>query len=234
MAKRTTAKAAARKTKAGKASPARAQAGKTAGRKQPAKRKPTKKPGDDGPPWLGPITDEALKRQPDGPPPMIAEWHTAMRERGDYVLLWAGAMRPPGEQGDRSWSSQWVNIGYPARDEDGDTQRISDTDAESAAKVERLLSPLAHEARVRLLQALYDGPRVSSELTAVTGLRGGNLYHHLKELIHAGHVSERDSGYALTNVGRQLLVTVTCIAGLIIEDRDDEGLVAGSSWGGKR
>ena len=181
------------------------------------------------------MTDQAAEGRPDGPPPMLAEWHAAMQERGDYVLLWAGAMRPPGEKGDRSWSSLWVHTRYDSPDDDAPTTDGKDsdaapTDAESPAKVERLLSPLAHEARVGLMQALYDGPRGSSELTSATDLRGGNLYHHLKELIHAGYVSERDAGYALTNVGRQLLVTVTCIASLIIEDRDDEGLVVGSNW----
>jgi len=232
MAKRTAGKATA-----GKASAVRTKAARRPRRKQSAKKKQGDIRGLDGPPWLGPITDQALKRQPKGPPPMIAEWHDAMRQRGDYVLLWAGAIRPPGEKGDRSWSSQWVHTSYPTPDEDGNAQTIGGTDPDaapmdraSAAKVERLLSPLAHEARVRLMQALYDGPLGSSELTAATSLRGGNLYHHLKELIRAGYVSERDGGYAMTNVGRQLLVTMTCMAGIIIEDRDDEGLVAGSNW----
>ena len=185
---------------------------------------------EQGPPYLGPISRRALERQAKGPPPMVAEWHKAMKERGDYVLLWAGAMRPPEQDGDHSWSATWVNIGYPPRGKKGEPETVGSTDPASAAKVERLLAPLAHEARVRLMQALYDGVRGSSELTKATGLRGGNLYHHLKGLIHAGCVAERDGGYALSNVGRQLLVTMSCLAGLIIEDRDDEGLVVGSHW----
>ena len=84
--------------------------------------------GAEGPPYLGPITDQALKHQPEGPPPMIREWHDAMKGRGDYVLLWAGAMRPHGETGDRSRSCQWVNIGYPPQDEDGQPLMTSSTD----------------------------------------------------------------------------------------------------------
>lgn len=236
MAKRTTGKAMPRKTKAGKASPGRAGAVKRPRRKQAANKKGDIR-GLDGPPWLGPLTDQALQGQQDGPPPIIEEWHAAMRERGDYVLLWAGAIRPPGEKGDRSWSSLWVHASYDSPDEDGHAKTTAGADPDSApmdpasaAKVERLLSPLAHEARVRLMQALYDGPLGSSELTAATSLRGGNLYHHLKELIRAGYVSEREGGYAMTNVGRQLLVTMACMASLIIEDKDDQGLVVGSRW----
>jgi len=184
---------------------------------------------DDHAPYLGPITNAALERQKQGPPPMIAEWHEAMKGAGDYVLLWAGAVRLGEGRGDRSWSCLWVNTGYPPPDEKGEPKRKSATDADAAAKVECLLTPLAHEARVRLMQALYDGPRGASELTAATDLRGGNLYHHLKELIHADCVCEQDGGYALTNTGRYLLITMEGLAGQFIEDRDEEGLV-GKTW----
>ena len=60
----------------------------------------------------------------------------------------------------------------------------------------------SNENRVRILQALLKGARTSSELSRETGLEGGQLYHHLKELMLAGYVEAVERGkYALTAKG---------------------------------
>jgi len=105
--------------------------------------------------------------------------------------------------------------------------------AASPSAIERMLSPLAHEARVKLMQTMHDGPRSAGQLAEATGLRGGNLYYHLKELLHASYVREVAGGYDLTPLGCQMLLTVAAIASKVVEDRGEQGLlVADHARGG--
>ena len=189
----------------------------------------------EGPPYLGPVTEAAFiarDRKEHTPPPMIQEWGEALEGPG-FVLLLAGAWRGASEPGKLSWGHLIVSSSGPPlpppRPEEQE-QRSPTTDARVAAKVERLLAPLAHESRVRIMQVLCEGNCTSSELSVATGLTGGNLYHHLRDLIHAGYVRELAKGYALSNVGLQLLLTVTGIAGEAVQDKEAEGLVIGETW----
>jgi hypothetical protein len=61
-------------------------------------------------------------------------------------------------------------------------------------------------------------------------LRGGGLYHHLKELAHAGYVAQLAGRYRLTRLGRQLLVSILCMADEVVEDQGDQGLEVGADW----
>ncbi len=45
-------------------------------------------------------------------------------------------------------------------------------------------------SRIKLMQTMYDGPKSSAQLSEATSLRGGNLYYHLKSLLHASYVKE--------------------------------------------
>jgi DNA-binding transcriptional ArsR family regulator len=163
-----------------------------------------------------PLTEAAFGKpgDPPGPSPIEREWGEMAVEGTDLILCWAGRFIR-GQTG-RSW--HWISwhVGvkhpHPAL-------------SAPAANVERMLSPLAHEARVRLMQALYPGPKSSAELAEATGLRGGNLYYHLKELVHAAYVTEGEGKYDLTPLGGQLLVTFSVIAHKLVEDRGPEGLV---------
>jgi len=65
---------------------------------------------------------------------------------------------------------------------------------------------------------------ISSKLSESTGLKGGGLYHHLKELLYAGYVSENKGPFSLTNLGRQLLIAMALIARQVIVDRGHDGL----------
>jgi DNA-binding transcriptional ArsR family regulator len=181
-----------------------------------------------GRPSIGPVTDAALKKSGRGKPPkMAAELHEAVKEPGDYILLWAGACRAGDGKGSFSWSSLTTSLGGVEPTDD----RIAQQEVETpASHVERILSPLAHEARIRLLQILYSGPKSSSELSELTGLKGGNLHYHLKELMYADYVREKERQYSLTRLGIQLLITTTCIAHLNVKDMGEDGLEISGGW----
>jgi hypothetical protein len=175
-----------------------------------------------------PITKAALGGPAEeGPPPMVQEWVALAEHEYDVVFLWAGAWRR--SEGTHAWSWHWVRV----KDEQDRVEGLHPSVAPSPAAVERMLSPLAHEGRVHLMQAMQAGPRSAGELSGMTGLRGGNLYYHLKELLHASYVKEVAGGYDLTPLGAQLLLTVAAIASKVIEDRGEQGLlVADRSRGG--
>jgi len=186
--------------------------------------------GKEGPPDIGPITESALYCYGEPPPPIIREWHEFVRKPGDFILLWAGANRGHRKPDSiLSWSSLTVSGGDEPTPEDVESGEVSAGfhDPSVGAKVERMLSPLAHEARIRLMQAMFRMERNSSELSEAVGIKGGNLYYHLKELVHAGYVRVEKGEYALTDLGRQLLLTLTCIASQAVKDRGEEGLAIG-------
>ena len=83
------------------------------------------------------------------------------------------------------------------------------------------------------MQALFQAPLSSAALTKATGLKGGNLHHHLKELIYSSYVRaeerEQERRYILTNLGIHLLMTFAMLAGKIIQDRGDD-LVTVDIW----
>lgn len=177
-----------------------------------------------GPPSIGPLTDAATERQHSGPPPLVGEWCRAVKEPGDFVFFWGGATKAATDgEGTRGWSWLVTRLHEPG-DAEADAEDLPGPfHPEAAARTERLLAPLAHESRIRLLLVLFEAPCSSSYLGEQTGMKGGKLYYHLKELLHAGYVREHHGVYALTDLGYQLLTTVTCIAVRVIKDRDEEG-----------
>jgi len=159
-----------------------------------------------------------------GPRPMEREWGEFAKSDQDVIVYLAGMWN----RHDRrlGWGLCSVYLGGDNY-EGGHEHPALHT---AAASVERILSPLAHEARVRIMQAMYDAPKSSGELSEATGLRGGNLHYHLKELIHAAYVSETRGVYDLTPLGCQMLMTVTMLAHGIVKDRGEEGLLIVSNW----
>jgi len=179
-------------------------------------------------PWdKAPITKAALWRSLDeqAPPPIEAEWHGLVDHDQDVILFWGGAWNRGGQR--RGWT--W--IGWSVAEDDEAANAPNEVTRTPASSVERLLAPLAHEARIRILQTLYRGPKSSSELAEATGLRGGNLYYHLKELMHAAYVVASDFTYDITPLGCQMLISVTSIAGKVVADRGEQGLmVTSGGW----
>jgi len=83
----------------------------------------------------------------------------------------------------------------------------------SSKRVAKLLSPFSSEQRILILKTLIKGDRSSSELSRETGLEGGQLYHHLKELALAEYIELKERGiYTLTEKGRMVLLTVLAMA----------------------
>jgi len=162
---------------------------------------------------LGPLTKQAADTA-DGtaPPALIREWGKRLESEEDVVLLWAAASKR------LSW--WWMHVAVGPEGDDPVTHA-------APAKVERLVSPFAHEGRVTILQALYGGPLTSSQLCEATGFQGGRLYHHLRELKYAAYVSDEGGRYGLTQLGRELLITFALIAEQAIVDRGEEGLAVG-------
>lgn len=159
-----------------------------------------------------------------GPPPIELEWREQCQNDGDFVFLWSADWNRRGTR--LGWSWMWFNVGG-GNDYAANPHPVVST---PAANVERMLSPLAHEARIKLMQAMYDGPRAAGELSEATGLKGGNLYYHLKELLHAAYVKEQNGGYDLTELGCQMLLTVAAIAGQVIKDSGEQGLLVAGQW----
>jgi ArsR family transcriptional regulator len=62
------------------------------------------------------------------------------------------------------------------------------------AAAARLLGVLSHEARLRLVLALAQGPATVSELCAALGLAQSNASHHLAILRATGLVADRRDG----------------------------------------
>ncbi len=90
---------------------------------------------------------------------------------------------------------------------------LEDVETCPPRRVADAASPLANEHRVRILQELLKGPKTASELSEATGLEGGQLYHHLKELAFAGYLETVERGkYALTGRGAMALRALAAVA----------------------
>ncbi len=161
-----------------------------------------------------------------GPDPITQEYASLMEDPEDVFLIWGGATGKPGHEG--SWL--WLSYNLARQKEETGQQPVFEVDP---AGIERILSPLAHEARVRLMLAMHDGAKTSGQLSEASGLKGGNLYYHLKELIYARYVREADGAYDLTRLGYQMLLTVSIVAKQLVSDQGEEGLVVKSPWKGE-
>jgi DNA-binding transcriptional ArsR family regulator len=176
---------------------------------------------------FGPISESALGTGTEAP--VVEEWTEALSDKQGFILLWAGAYRGP-EAPEESLDWSWIQAGVSAQgegDDDGPLSALLGPDA--ATWTERLLSPLSHEARIRIMQALWRGNLSSTALGEATSMSGGNLYYHLKELIHAKYVADVPDGYALTGLGRQLLLTLVLVASHVVRDWIGGGQVVRST-----
>jgi DNA-binding transcriptional ArsR family regulator len=175
-----------------------------------------------GAPEIGPITTALGEAEEGKPPAIIREWYDKLHHPGNFVFLWAAATRRSDSR-----CHGWLNMVTHFGEEEPAPDLVTTT---PGANVEVMFSPLAHEGRIRIMQALWPGPLTASGLTAATGFTGGGLYHHLKELKYASYITDRESGYNLTPLGRQLLLTVTCLASQVVVDRGEEGLAVAPAW----
>jgi len=105
-------------------------------------------------------------------------------------------------------------------------------------RLAKLAEPLSHEARIRILRLLKEGPRTFSELEAELGLKSGHLKFHLGKLVKAGYVINlgRRMGYAITKLGSDALRALELLYSLhrdylTLERRMGGGPEAGNSKG---
>ena len=171
---------------------------------------------------LGPISVSMFQRGEGEAPAIIREWGGRLSTPGEFVSYWAGVIHRR-QRGDLGWGCLTMYFGRPGAGQ-APIQEMS------SSAVERLLAPLAHEGRVRIMQALFGDPLSPSELSKATGFQGGGLYHHLRELEHADYIASEGGKYRLTNLGCELLVTVLSMANAVIEDRGERGLGVGAQW----
>jgi len=86
-------------------------------------------------------------------------------------------------------------------------------------QIVRLLAPLSNEQRLRILKSLSGGTRTSAELSEELDVKGGPLYHHLRELMDAGYVkSPNRNAYLLTLDGWFALMMATLLTSLLEGD----------------
>lgn len=94
------------------------------------------------------------------------------------------------------------------------------------AQVASVMAPFANEQRVKLLKALYLGMSESSQLREFTGLTGGQLYHHLKELALARFLSRQVRGeYHLSTFGYYAFAALMILASDLVAEEPDEALI---------
>lgn len=91
-------------------------------------------------------------------------------------------------------------------------------------KVSVVMESFRNENRIKILQILLKGSMISTELSKDTYLEGGQLYHHLKELMFAGYIEAVDRArYGLTPRGAEATRIVAAVAltpGLVIPSVD--------------
>lgn len=92
-------------------------------------------------------------------------------------------------------------------------------------KVVFILSPFSSEQRLKILLLLHEYPKSSTDLSNATGLEGGQLYHHIEELVNAKYVEKVYKGkYRLTDIGGWALYNVLNTAQHLINFPGGRGL----------
>lgn len=93
-------------------------------------------------------------------------------------------------------------------------------------QVAAVLAPFANAQRVKLLKALYMGISESGQLKEFTGLTGGQLYHHLKELALAKFLSRKVRGeYRLSSFGYYAFSALMILVASLLEEEMEEEVV---------
>ncbi|HNT29485.1 MAG TPA: winged helix-turn-helix domain-containing protein [bacterium] len=152
-------------------------------------------------PIFGPLTEKISGKGKQKPPPLIREWNRALTEPGDTIVYSAGAYRQTTESEPQAWSSLLVS----RADKPGDTF-VSGINPDLW---ELLLSSAAHRQRLEMLKALmHTRTATATSLAGATGMEGGALYYHLRELEHAGLVEQKSRSYQITALGQQFVLTL--------------------------
>jgi len=144
------------------------------------------------------------EREP--PPDVAARYAELGREMGDakeaIISVIVGCYRYGGADRQFCWYSKSSKIPLEVP--------VVDCSDEAATGFASIFSSTQ---RLRLLEAMVGAAQSATQLRAKTGLGSGVLYHHLRELMHAGFVEQRGRGrYALTGEGMKGLITFLHVA----------------------
>ncbi|NLN44624.1 MAG: winged helix-turn-helix transcriptional regulator, partial [Methanosarcina sp.] len=92
------------------------------------------------------------------------------------------------------------------KDLEGD-KKIDISEIEPEKLVSEVCEPIANRQRLLMLKALSGESKTFSELSKLTGLRGGNLLFHLQKLLETGMVLQRNErgDYIITRKGYSTL-----------------------------
>lgn len=73
--------------------------------------------------------------------------------------------------------------------------------------VKDVLEPIANPARLSILIAVHQGRKGFSDLSEITGMRGGHLIFHLKRLLTSGLIAQngRKGDYVITSKGERVI-----------------------------
>lgn len=79
--------------------------------------------------------------------------------------------------------------------------------------VKDVLEPIANPARLKILIAVHQGRKGFSELSEVTGMKGGHIIFHLKRLLHSGLITQngRKGDYIITSKGEKVIKKILSI-----------------------
>ena len=94
---------------------------------------------------------------------------------------------------------------YEDREEEGKKGDISELQPEKI--VSEICEPIANKQRLLMLKDLSGESKTFSELSKLTGLRGGNLLFHLQKLLDTGMILQRSErgDYIITRKGYSTL-----------------------------
>ena len=83
---------------------------------------------------------------------------------------------------------------------------------ENDEDIAKLCSALSSKQRIIILKNLWKNKLSSGELAVLTGMTGGHLHHHLKDLLSLGLIVKEDSGkYTATNSGVNAYITAASL-----------------------
>nr|WP_281063939.1 winged helix-turn-helix domain-containing protein [Methanococcus voltae] len=90
----------------------------------------------------------------------------------------------------------------------------------SEKEVIKVFEPLSNERRLIILNSLLMSDRTYSELSNITGIRGGNLLFHLRKLQYSKLISQNHErgDYFLTYKGQKILSLIYQVYYIIRED----------------
>jgi predicted transcriptional regulator len=91
----------------------------------------------------------------------------------------------------------------------GTEETVAEIPDESVVK--ELLEPVASIQRFQIVKALASGTRTFSDISQLTGLRGGNLLFHIKKLADSGMILQRHErgDYIITDKGFKTMTAIS-------------------------